>query len=255
MAARRMKMDRLLELVRLHRLGTGAREVARLLKMSPNTERRYREALQAESLLRGPAEALPELSELKAALAVQLTRPAASEQEVSQIAAFKPAIKALLDEGVSRREIHRRMKKEPDFDGSYAQVKRMVKALRKDAGVRAEDVAIPVQTAPGEVVQVDFGYVGKLLDPVTMTMRKAYVFVGVMGYSRWIFARLVFDQKVETWVRLHVQMIEALGGVPKVVVPDNLKAAVIRAAFTPSDETTLNRSYRELGRYSCGPRQ
>jgi len=91
--------------------------------------------------------------------------------------------------------------------------------------------------------------VGKLLDPVSMKLRKAYVFVAVMGYSRLMFARLVFDQKIETWVRLHVQMFEALGAVPKVVVPDNLKAAVIRAAFTAADETTLNRSYRELGRY------
>jgi len=249
MAARRVKMDRLLELVRLHRLGTGAREVARLLQMSPNTERRYREALQAAQLLTGPVEPLPVLSELKAAVYEQRARPAAPKQEVSKIEAFLSAIKSMMDDGLSRREIHRRLKKQPEYGGSYAQIKRMVKRLRKEAGVRPEDVAIPVHTEPGEVVQVDFGYVGKLLDPETMTLRKAYVFVGVMGYSRLMFARLVFDQKVETWLRLHVQMFEALGGVPKVVVPDNLKAAVIRAAFTAADETTLNRSYRELGRY------
>lgn len=249
MVARRLKMDRLLELVRLHRLGTGAREVARLLQMSPNTERRYREALQAAQLLDGPVEPLPELSVLKTALSAQRPVPTAPKQEVSKIAPFRPVIKSMMDDGLSRREIHRRLKKQPDFKGSYAQIKRMVKGLRKAAGVRPEDVAIPVDTDPGEVVQVDFGYVGKLLDPATMTLRKAYVFVGVMGYSRLMFARLVFDQKVETWVRLHVQMFDALGGVPKVVVPDNLKAAVIRAAFTAADETTLNRSYRELGRY------
>jgi hypothetical protein len=46
-------MHRLQELVRLHRMGTGAREVARLLAMSPNTERVYREALQKAELLAG----------------------------------------------------------------------------------------------------------------------------------------------------------------------------------------------------------
>ena len=48
MAGRRVGMHRLQDLVRLHRMGTGAREVARLLGMSPNTERLYREAVGAE---------------------------------------------------------------------------------------------------------------------------------------------------------------------------------------------------------------
>ena len=42
---KRIDMHRLQELVRLHRIGTGARETARLLLMGPNTERMYREAL------------------------------------------------------------------------------------------------------------------------------------------------------------------------------------------------------------------
>ena len=147
------------------------------------------------------------------------------------------------------REIHRRLKKKPEFEGSYAQVKRMARALKKESGPSADDVLIPVITDPGDVVQVDFGYVGKLLDPVSITLRKTWVFVGVLGYSRRMWAKLVFDQRVETWVRLHVEMFEALGGVPHTAVPDNLKAAVIRAAFTANDETSINRSYRELTRH------
>lgn len=56
MSKRRVDMDRLQELVRLHRMGTGARKVARMLRMSPNTEREYRQALEKEELLDGPAE-------------------------------------------------------------------------------------------------------------------------------------------------------------------------------------------------------
>ena len=67
MCMRRVDMDRLQELVRLHRMGTGAREVARLLAMSPNTERTYRTALAAEGLLDGSAEELPALDILKEA--------------------------------------------------------------------------------------------------------------------------------------------------------------------------------------------
>jgi len=46
-----------------------------------------------------------------------------------------------------------------------------------------------------------------------------------------------------------VQAFAFFGGVPATVVPDNLKAAVVRAAFTPSEPMALNRSYRELARH------
>lgn len=71
----------------------------------------------------------------------------------------------------------------------------------------------------------------------------------VLGHSRRMVARIAFDQKVETWVRLHVEAFAELGGVPEVIVPDNLKAAVVRAAFGVGGVTALNRSYRELARH------
>ena len=49
-------------------------------------------------------------------------------------------------------------------------MKRACLRIRRLRGVRAEEIVIPVQTQPGEVAQVDFGYVGKLLDPRTMTI-------------------------------------------------------------------------------------
>ena len=72
MCLRRIDMDRLQELVRLHRMKTGSREVARLLRMSPNTERQYRLALEAEGLLAGLPGELPELEVLKEAVARRL---------------------------------------------------------------------------------------------------------------------------------------------------------------------------------------
>ncbi len=61
--------------------------------------------------------------------------------------------------------------------------------------------------------------------------------------------RLYALAMTETWLRLHVEAFEELGGVVEVVVPDNLKAAVIRAAFGIEGPVALNRSYRELARH------
>lgn len=244
-------MHRLEELVRLHRLGTPVREVARLLRMSPRTERTYREALESAGLLHGSAEELPEVDELKAAVLAARPAPSLPAQQVSKIEAWRPAIERLQEKGLRPRAIYDRLRVEDaSFPGTYPQVKRLWRAIRLARGVQPEDVAIPVETAPGQVAQVDFGYVGTLLDPVTQTMRKAWCFVMVLGFSRKLVARVVFDQKTETWIRLHVEAFEELGGVPEVIVPDNLKAAVVRAAFAiDGPGTALNRSYRELAKH------
>jgi hypothetical protein len=100
-----------------------------------------------------------------------------------------------------------------------------------------------------------------LYDPASGRPRKAWVFVLVLGYSRHQFARVVFDQSTATWLQLHVEAFTKLGGVPAVMVPDNLKAAVIRAAFGVDGDSDLNRSYRELARFyhfkidPCPPRR
>jgi len=245
----RIDMHRLVELVRLHRLGCGAREVARLLKMGPNTERKYRKALDGAGLLAGEAESLPPMDQLKQAV-LQALPVKTPKQHVSSLERWRQAIEGMVDKGSSPTAIYDRLRlEEKDFAGSLSAVKRLCLQLRKAQGVQPEDVAIPVETAAGEVAQVDFGYVGKLLDPDRKVLRNAWVFVMVLGYSRHMVGRIVFDQKVETWQRLHIEAFEELGGVPQVVVPDNLKAAVVRAAFGVNEVTTLNRSYRELARH------
>jgi transposase len=42
---------------------------------------------------------------------------------------------------------------------------------------------------------------------------------------------VVFDQRTTTWLELHQRAFTSLSGVPHVLVPDNLQAAVIRAAL------------------------
>jgi transposase len=242
-------MDRLQELVRLHRMETGPCEVARLLGLSRTTERQYRTVLAGAGLLHGAPDALPPLETLKAVVEAALP-PKRPPQSTTSLERWLSQVEELTGRGLGPRAVYDRLRLDhADFDGTYWSVKRLVRRLRHDRGVRAEDVAIPVETRPGEVAQVDFGEISRLWDPVLGRLRRAWVFVMVLGHSRKMVARIAFDQKVETWVRLHVEAFAELGGVPEVVVPDNLKAAVIRAAFGVGGVTALNRSYRELARH------
>ena len=242
-------MHRLQELVRLHRMGTGAREAARLLEMSPNTERAYRTALATAGLLDGPADALPELDVLRREVELLLPRKPSPQHE-SKIVRWTARVTTMVDAGATPTAIYDALRlQEKEFVGSLSSIKRMCRRIRVAKGIDPNDVAIPVDTEAGEVAQVDFGSIGQLWDPEQGKLRDAYVFVLVLGFSRHMVVRIVFDQKMDTWLRLHVEAFAELGSVPGVLVPDNLKAAVIRAAFGVGDEAVLNRSYRELARH------
>ncbi len=250
-SARGISMHRLQEMVRLHRLGGGtSHKIAASLKMSPNTERRYRHALQAAGLLVGAVDELPSSEELRAAVDKELPSVVPTQQQ-SSIEKWRSDVKVLFDKGLTPKAIHDRLRlREPEkYKGKIGAVKRMVRRLRHEVGVSPEDIAIPVETKPGHVAQVDFGYAGYLKDAKSGTLRKAWVFVMVLGYSRHMYIEYVFDQRAATWAQLHVNAFKALGAVPQEVVPDNLKSAVIKAAFNSSQDTTLNRTYREVARH------
>lgn len=219
-----------------------------MLRMSPNTERDYRRVLEAAGLLAGAPHEVPSAELLRQA--VVAGRPAPHAGHVSSIAGWEERVTALIADNATATAIYDRLRlDEPEFRGSLSAVKRLCVRLGGAREVDPKQVAIPVETSPGESAQVDFGTVGMLWDPQERRTRVAYAFVMVLGCSRHQYARLVFDQKVETWLALHVESFEWFGGVPEVMVPDNLKSAVVRAAFDVRTEPVLNRSYRELARH------
>jgi transposase len=99
----------------------------------------------------------------------------------------------------------------------------------------------------GEKVFVDFaGDTIDIVDPVTGEVRPMKLFVAVMGASNYLFVQARPSEKIADWLGAHVDLFAFLGGVPKFVVCDNLKAAV-----TNPDryEPGLNRSYLELAEH------
>lgn len=251
MTARSVEMHRLQELVRLHRLKTSVREICRLLGMGRTTEWHYRQALTKAGLLVGEPTDLPAIEVIKAAASRTAARSIA-QQETSTVEPWRSHIEPMVRRGAKPRAIRDCLRlSHPEFTCSESAVKRFVARLQRETGVAPEDVVIPVETGPGEVAQVDFGYVGKIYDPGAGVRRKTWAFVMTLGFSRRQFVHLVHDQRVETWLYCHILAFEHFSAVPAVVVPDNLKAAVVRCAFAidADGDSTLNRSYLELARY------
>ena len=99
--------------------------------------------------------------------------------------------------------------------------------------------------AGGEKLFVD--YAGDrapvVIDRLTGEIREAWIFVAVLGASNFTYAEATWTQGLADWIGAHTRAFEAIGGVPRLIVPDNTKTAVIKACLY---EPSVNRTYTEM---------
>ena len=79
----------------------------------------------------------------------------------------------------------------------------------------------------GEKLFVDYaGQTIPVVDSQSGQIREAQLFLAVLGASSYIYAEATWTQSLPDWIGSHVRALEYLGGVPEVIVPDNLKSGV-----------------------------
>jgi len=95
----------------------------------------------------------------------------------------------------------------------------------------------------GETLFVDYaGQTVPIVDRHSGEVHPAQIFVAVLGASNYTYAEASWSQQVEHWLLSHGRALEFFGGVPRQVVPDNLKAGVAKAHRY---EPELNPSYAD----------
>jgi transposase len=237
------------ELIRRLRAGQSNRIVARELGMARLTVARYRAVAEAEGWLSGE---LPELGELQRLLGARHPAPFVPRHPF-RARVHHDRIIELRDSAVPIKVIWERLRDEHGYTGSPASVWRYVRTLETSTA----EAFVRIEVAPGAEAQVDFGYAGRLVDPRTGELRRAWAFIMTLSHSRHQYATFVFDQKVSTWLACHRQAFEYFGGVPRKIVLDNLKAAIVKAAL---HDPVVQRSYREFAEHygflisPCRPR-
>jgi transposase len=96
----------------------------------------------------------------------------------------------------------------------------------------------------GERLFVDYaGHTVEVVDGGTGELRTVQVFVAVLGASNYTYAEASWTQSLPDWIGSHVRALEFLGGVPRQIVPDNLRAGVLRANWY---EPGINPTYRDM---------
>ena len=114
------------------------------------------------------------------------------------------------------------MVRQRGYAGSVFPVRKLVQRLRPET---SRVVYRRVVTLPGESAQVDWGSFGKVR--IGAGTRTVSGFVMVLGYSRALAALFTLDQTLESFLRGHVHAFDALGGVARNLVYDNLRSAVL----------------------------
>lgn len=96
----------------------------------------------------------------------------------------------------------------------------------------------------GDKLFVDWaGDTVPVINPDTGEVRQAHLFIAVLGASSYTYAQARWSETLPDWIGAHVTALGFIGGVPKAVVPDNLKAGIT----TPSRyEPGINRTYQNL---------
>jgi transposase len=101
--------------------------------------------------------------------------------------------------------------------------------------------------AAGEKLFVDFaGDTVAVIDPLTSDTQAAHIFVAALGASNFTYAEARWSEGLADWIGVHVNALAAIGGVPKAVVCDNLKAGVTKPSRY---EPGINRTYAELANH------
>jgi transposase len=96
----------------------------------------------------------------------------------------------------------------------------------------------------GEKLFVDFsGDRPAYVDKATGEIITVELFVAVLGASSRTFALAVPDQKIPSWIKAHIQAFEYYGGLPAIVVPDNLRSGVTSACIYDPE---INPVYADL---------
>lgn len=237
MTGRRLCSMDIHEIVRLKRAGLSNAEIGRQLDRRRKTVRKYVKWAGEQGLLEGPAMPVEQVHEL-----LEATMPAGQPpRQESSLAKYIDEILAFREDDVEMAAIRQRLEEKHKVPISYEALLRLVRRLED----RTPEAFVRVEVPPGDQAQVDFGYAGITLDE-TGRRRKTWAFVMTLSHSRHQYAELVYNQTVESWLACHVHAFEFFGGVPKGLVPDNLKAAIIRAC---REDPLVQRAYRELAEH------
>lgn len=160
-----------------------------------------------------------------------------------KISAYESYLKQRMSEGVyNTRKLHRELR-ERGYSGGLTQVILYVQPYRPK---RDDEAVMRFETEPGQQAQVDWGYFGTIEHEGRQ--RNLYVFVMTLCWSRAMYVEFTVNGNTDWFIRCHQHAFEYFGGVPREMLHDNLKSAVI--SRDRAGRIQWNERYLDFATYS-----
>jgi len=235
----RLTMRRIREVLRLHDQVLSKRRIAQAIGISPTTVGEYVRRAQSAGLTFLAADGLDDarleamLFSSTAQIALAAARPEPDWAHVHR---------ELQRRGVTLDLLWQEYKAIEPAGFRYSYFCERYQRFRGSLEFSCRQVHVA-----GEKLFVDYaGDTVGVCDAATGELRPAQIFVAAMGASNYSFAEATWTQQLPDWIGSHVRAFEFFGGVPHVVVPDNLKSGVTRASFYDPE---LNPTYQQLAEH------
>jgi len=249
MARRMFAVVDVVELLRHWQAGDSVSQMARALGLDRKTVRKYVGRAEEAGMVPGGAR----LSQAEWATRVhawfpELTDPRARSSVHGQIAPFHDYIKKHIGE-TTVATIHQRLRDEHGLTVSVASLRRYVRSEFAEEVAEEQATVLRDDPPPGAEAQLDYGHLGRWLDPESGALRRVWAFIMTLSYSRHLFCFPVLRMTQPEFLAAHVAAFAFFDGCPARLVPDNLGSGVLKADLY---DPRLNRGYAELSyHYGC----
>ena len=221
--ANKKRMDQIKEILKTYQSRKNIKDTSRILKVSKNTVKKYLRLLAGQNV------SLSEALEMEADILYKIMSGGALEGVDKRVEDFNSQmtywLKELRKTGVSRHLLWEEYLEK--YPGGY-KYSQFCDRLRREIGRR--DLTIAMQHNPGEVMQLDFaGKHMNYVDPQTGEVIKCEILVAVFPSSQYTFAIALPSQKIGDFIYGINQALLFFGGLPKIILSDNLKSYVTKA--------------------------
>ena len=238
MANRRLSMRKIKEVLRLSCHGElSARQVAHSLNISRSTVKEYQERAKKAGLTWPLPDTLSE-PELERKLFPPPLTVEPPDKPLPDFDSIYRELKAHKKFNLTLDQLWREYKEQHPEGYQYSQYCDLYRRYRGKL-----DYSMRQDHRGGEKLFVDYGEGLSLIDPQSGESITTELFVAVWGASNYSFAEATLTQQLPDWIGSHVRAFEYFGCLPKIVVPDCLKSAVVRACRYEPD---LNPTYAEM---------
>ena len=239
--ARQLKVAKVLSIKSLHALGWSQRRIANELDINRETVARYlKEAAKPAKAPTWPVDSKPAKAPPGSESGSGASKPAkAPTGSRSQCGPFKEVIKTKLEQGLSAQRIFQDLVSEHGFAGKYHSVRRFVAKIKQSTPLPFRRIEV----GAGEEAQIDYGKGAPIISDEGR--RRTHVLRVVLSHSRKAYSEASFRQTTDSLIHCLENAFGHFGGIPKTLVPDNLKAAVIKADWYDPDLNPKLQSFCE----------